>query len=260
MSTSNPIRQQWAAGQPVLNGWLAIPNGFTAELMANQRYDTLTIDMQHGLIDYQAMLGMLQAIHRRGPTPLVRVPWLDAAHIMKALDAGARGVICPMIDDRTQAEQLVHAVRYPPLGQRSFGPTRANLTMGPDYAATANADVLCFAMIETRSAMDNLQAIVTTPGLDGVYVGPADLTLGLTGDRYRIGVDRTEPDMIEAIRAILTAAHDAGLKAGLHCATPSYATQALKWGFDMVTLSSDVALLRDAASASIAALAAQRKA
>jgi len=260
MSTSNPIRQQWAAGRAILNGWLSIPDSFTAELMANQRYDTLTIDMQHGLVDYQAMLGMLQAIHNRGPAPLVRVPWLDAAHIMKALDAGARGVICPMIDNRQQAETLVRAVRYPPLGQRSFGPTRASLAMGADYAATANAHVLCFAMIETRSAMDNLHEIVATPGLDAVYVGPSDLTLGLTGDRYRIGLDRTEPDMIEAIRTILAAAHDAGLKAGLHCATPSYAAQALEWGFDMVTLSNDVALLRDAASASITALQAQRKA
>jgi len=259
MSLSNPIRQQWAAGQPILNGWLAIPNGFTAELMANQRYDTLTIDMQHGLIDYQAMLGMLQAIHKRGPAPLVRVPWLDPGHIMKALDAGVHGVICPMIDNRQQAEQLVRAVRYPPLGQRSFGPTRANLVMGADYAATANAQVLCFAMIETRSAMDNLQDIVTTPGLDAVYIGPSDLTLGLTGERYRTGLDRTEPDMVDAIRTILTAAHDAGLKAALHCATPSYAAQALQWGFDMVTVASDVALLRDAASASIAALQTQRK-
>jgi len=259
MSTSNPIRQQWAAGQPVLNAWLSIPNSFTAELMAHQRYDALTIDMQHGLIDYQVMLGMLQAIHRRGPTPLVRVPWLDAAHIMKTLDAGVRGIICPMIDNRAQAEQLVSFVRYPPQGQRSFGPTRASLTMGADYAATANADVLCFAMIETRSGMENLREIVTTPGLDAIYVGPSDLTLGLTGTRYRIGLDRTEPEMIEALRTILAAAHGAGIKAALHCATPNYAAQALEWGFDLVTLANDVALLRDAASASIAALQAQRK-
>jgi len=258
MSTSNPLRQQWAAGQPVVNAWLSIPNSFTAEILANQRYDCLTIDMQHGLIDYQDMLGMLQAIHRRGPAALVRVPWLDPACVMKALDAGAHGVICPMIETRDQAEQLVRFMRYPPQGQRSFGPTRASLAMGADYAATANAEVLCFAMIETKSGMDNLHDIVATPGLDAVYIGPSDLTLGLTGARYRIGLDRTEPEMIEAFRAILDAAHAAGIKAGLHCATPGYAVQALAWGFDLVTFATDAALLRDGASASLAAFAAQR--
>jgi len=259
MSASNPLRQHWAAGQPVVNAWLSIPNNFTAEILANQRYNCLTIDMQHGLIDYQAMLGMLQAIHRRGPAALVRVPWLDPAYVMKALDAGAHGVICPMIETRDQAEQLVRFMRYPPQGQRSFGPTRARLVMGADYAATANAEVLCLAMIETRRGMDNLHDIVTTPGLDAVYIGPADLTLGLTGDRYRFGQDRTEPEMIEAFRTILEAAHAAGIKAGLHCATSGYAVQALEWGFDMVTFATDAALLRDGASASLAAFAAQRE-
>lgn len=249
----NGIRANWACGKPVINGWLSIACPFTAEIMAGQGYDSITIDLQHGLIGYEVATTMLQAMRASGVTPLVRVPWLDPAAIMKVLDAGAYGVICPMINTRAEAERLVSYVRYPPNGVRSFGPTRANFSAGADYGQHADEQILCFAMIETAEAYANLDAIVSTPGLDGVYIGPADLTLGLTGRRYPTGFDREEPELVEAILAILHKARDAGIRACLHNGTPSYAAKAVGWGFDLVTISNDVRLLAAAAQASVAA-------
>ncbi|MDQ0475426.1 HpcH/HpaI aldolase family protein [Labrys wisconsinensis] len=249
----NGIRAKWAADEPVLNGWLAMACPFTAEIMAAQGYDSLTIDLQHGLVGYEAATTMLQAMRTSPVTPLVRVPWLDPAAIMKTLDAGAYGVICPMINTSEEAARLVSYVRYPPAGVRSFGPIRANFSAGADYGQHADREVLCLAMIETAEAMANLDAIVATPGLDGVYIGPADLTLGLTGRRYPTGFDREEPEMVEAIRTILAKAHGAGIRACLHNGTPAYAARAIGWGFDLVTISNDVRLLAGAAQASVAA-------
>lgn len=250
--TPNGIRRLWSQGKPVLNGWLSIGNAFTAEIVAAQGYDAVTIDQQHGFLGYEAMAAMLQAVRASGATPMVRVPWLSAGDIMKALDAGALGIICPMINSRAEAEQLVSCMRYPPHGQRSFGPTRAVFAHGADYGQHANAEVLCLAMIETADGMKNLEEIVTTPGLDGVYIGPADLTLGLTGRKYPTGFDREEPEMIEAIQTILKKAHDAGIRACLHCGQAAYAARAVGWGFDMVTLLNDVRLLATAAQANVA--------
>jgi 4-hydroxy-2-oxoheptanedioate aldolase len=248
----NGIRAQWSAGKPVINGWLSIACPFTAEIMAAQGYDSITIDLQHGLVGYEVATTMLQAMRASAVTPLVRVPWLDPAAIMKSLDAGAYGVICPMINTREEAERLVSYVRYPPDGVRSFGPTRANFSAGADYGQHADAEVLCFAMIETADAVANLDAIVSTPGLDGVYIGPADLTLGLSGRRYPTGFDREEPEIVEVIQTILHKAHKAGIRACLHNGTPTYAAKAIGWGFDLVTISNDVRLLAGAAQASVA--------
>ncbi|MDX3974482.1 HpcH/HpaI aldolase family protein [Shinella sp.] len=247
----NGVKQRWAEGKPVINGWLSIGNSFSAEIMAGQGYDSLTIDMQHGIVGYDGTVPMLQAMRASGVTPLVRVPWLDPADIMKALDAGAYGVICPMINTRAEAERLVSYVRYPPAGVRSFGPSRALFSAGPGYAAEADDEIICLAMIETAQAYENLEDILATPGLDGVYIGPADLTLGLQGKRYAPGFDRREPEMIEAIKRILHAAHKAGKRAALHNGTPDYAAEAVGWGFDFVTVSNDVRLLAAAADASV---------
>ena len=156
-----------------------------------------------------------------------------------------------MINTAEQARELVSCVRYPPAGSRSFGPTRVTFSAGQDYGQHADEQVVCFAMIETAEAVRNLDAILDTPGLDGVYIGPADLTLGLTGRRYRTGFDREEPEIVAAMQQILAAAHRAGKRAGLHNGTPEYAAKAVSWGFDLVTVSNDVQLLRSAAAASV---------
>src|SRR5919106_1948012 len=152
----NKLKELWAEGRRTLTGWLSIGNPFTAEIMAAQGYDSLCIDVQHGALDYSMLLPMFQAMRASGVVPLARVPWLEPGIIMKALDAGAYGVICPMINTPEQAAEFVSYLRYPPVGQRSFGPTRANYAAGANYAAEANEEVLAFAMVETAEAMENL--------------------------------------------------------------------------------------------------------
>lgn len=248
----NPLRTLWNGGGAAVNGWLSIGNGFVAEIMAAQGYDSVTVDLQHGALDYADLLSMLQAVRASGVAPIVRVPWLDPGAIMKALDAGAYTVICPMINNRAEAERFVSCLRYPPLGQRSFGPTRVGFSAGPDYFATANTEIVGLAMIETAEAVANLDEIVSTPGLDGVYIGPADLTLGVTGGRLAPGFDREEPEMDEVIGRILAAAKGAGIRAGIHCGGPEYAGAAIQRGFDLVTVANDVRLLATAARGSVA--------
>ena len=248
----NPIKALWTEGKPAINGWLSIGNGFTAEIMASAGYNSITADLQHGAFDYHATLTMFQAMRASGVAVMARVPWLDAGAIMKVLDAGAYGVICPMINSRQEAERLVSFVRYPPGGTRSFGPTRVNFAAGANYGGEADDNILCFAMIETREAFERVEEIAGTPGLDGLYIGPADLTLGLTGKKYRTGFDREEPEMVEAIRKICDTAHAAGIRAGLHNGSAAYAAKAIGWGFDLVTVSNDVRLLAGAAEASVA--------
>lgn len=246
------LRAVWAQGRPALNGWCAIGNPFVAEIMAAQGFDSLTIDMQHGALDYSDLLPMLQAMRAGGATLLARVPWLDPAHVMKALDAGAEGVICPMVNTPEDAARLVSYLRYPPQGVRSFGPTRAVFALGADYAERANAEVLAFAMIETAEALANLDAIVATPGLDGIYVGPADLTLSVSEGRLPFGMDREEPEMIGHLQKIAAACQARGIVAGLHCGTPDYAHRAIGWGFRMVTVGGDTRFLSSAAAAAVA--------
>lgn len=247
----NTLKTLWSEGKPTINGWLSIANGFTAEIMAAQGYDSIGIDLQHGAVDYQAALSMLQAMRASQVVPLVRVPWLEPGIVMKALDAGAYGVICPMINTPGQAAELVSHVRYPPVGQRSFGPTRANFSAGSNYATEANGEILAFAMVETAEAMANLDAIAATPGLDGIYVGPADLTFSLGGGRLAPAFDREEPEMIEALRTVVAACKRHGIRAALHCGTPDYAARAVQWGYDMTTVSNDVRLMAGAADAAV---------
>ncbi len=247
----NQLKRKWQAGEPTLNCWLSIPNGFSAEVMASQGFDSVVIDTQHGAIGYSDSLQMLQAIAAYDVTPLVRVPWLDPGAIMKSMDAGAYGIICPMINNRQQAEALVSYMRYPPLGTRSFGPTRAVYPAGKDYFKHANDEVLCIAMIETAEAMSNLDEIVSTPGIDGIYIGPADLTLGLSEGRLAPGMDRQEPEMIDAIKKILAATKSAGIASCLHCGSPEYAAMAIGWGFNLCTLNSEARYMELAASASL---------
>ena len=242
----NRLRRLWREGGAAVNGWLAIPSSVSAEAMAHQGWDSLTIDMQHGLVDYTNAVPMLQGISTTETVPLVRVPWLEPGIIMKSLDAGAYGIICPMVNTREDAERFVGACRYAPQGYRSFGPTRALLYAGADYQVHANETVLAFAMIETAQALENLEAIVSTPGLDGVYIGPADLALSLG---HAPKFDHTEPELLEPIERIMTAAKARGLVPGIHCGSAAYARRMIDLGFQLVTLLSDQRLLTAAAKA-----------
>lgn len=244
----NPLRTLWDRGEPGMNAWLNIGHTFSAEIMAAQDFDALTIDCQHGPSDFSALLPMFQAMRASGRTLMARVPWLDPTWIMKFLDAGAMGIICPMVNTREEAEEFVSYLRYPPQGQRSWGPTRA-MFAHPGYAKDeANASVIAFAMIETAEAFENLEEIAKTPHLDALYVGPSDLSLGLTNGALPPKLDREEPEMIDAIKKIVTVAHDNGIKAALHCGTPEYAARGVAWGFDMVTVGTDSAILSQGAA------------
>ena len=207
----NRLRTLWNQDRAAVNGWLAVPDSFSAEVMAHQGWDTLTIDMQHGVIDYQRMVTMLQAISTTPTVPVVRVPWLEPGIIMKTLDAGAYGVICPMVNTREEAQRLVSYTHYAPMGSRSFGPVRANLYGGPDYATEANRTVVAFAMIETAQALDNLDAILSVEGLDAIYIGPSDLSLALG---CKPVFDDVEPKVAQAIDHIVE--RDAAVTCGHH--------------------------------------------
>ena len=162
----NKIKQIMKKGKPVINGWCAIPSTVSVEAMAHQGWDSLTIDMQHGLINYTDALPMMQTISTTDVTPLARVNWNEPGQIMKILDAGCYGVICPMVSNRNEAENFVKACLYPPLGYRSFGPVRGLIYGGSDYAEHANNELLKFAMIETKESLEKLDEIMSTPGLD----------------------------------------------------------------------------------------------
>lgn len=241
---TNGLRALWAQGGAAVNGWLGIPSAVAAENMAQAGWHSLTIDLQHGLVDYQTAVGMLQAICTTDTVPLVRAPWNEPGIVMKLLDAGAYGVICPMINTREEAEALVHICRYPPLGERSFGPVRATWYGGPDYALKANETLLVIPMIETRTAVQNLDEILSVNGVDGVYVGPADLGLS---HGYPAKGDRDEPELLEIIYRIAERAKLHGKVAGIHCGAPAYARNMIEAGYQLVTIQADNQLLNAAA-------------
>lgn len=245
----NKLRTTWQSGGAAINGWLHLPSSYAAEVMAHQGWDSLTIDLQHGPVDYETTLAMLQAISTTDAVPLARVPWNEPGIIMKLLDAGCYGIICPMVNTRAQAEAFVGACRYSPHGYRSFGPNRALLYAGADYAPNANATVVTMAMIETAEALENLDAILSVSGLDAIYVGPADLSQSLG---FTPRIDPTEPRVVAAMDQILAGCRKHGVVAGLHTGEVAYAKQMIAKGFQFVTLGSDARLLAAAASAVVA--------
>jgi 4-hydroxy-2-oxoheptanedioate aldolase len=248
---ANTIKQLWDSGKPAVNGWLAIPNGFSAEVMAQAGWDSVTVDLQHGVQDYQSMVTCFQAMQSHPVLPMVRVPWNEPGIVGKVLDAGAYGVICPMINTRAEAEAFVSYCRYPPMGKRSNGPIRAGIYgSGTTYQSTANQEVLCLPMIETQEAVDNLEAILDVPGIDAVYIGPSDLgfSMGLPPV-----LDREEPQIIAIYERIVQETRRRGLRACVHCLTPAYAVRMIGMGFNLVTLGNDSGLLLTAARAAIKA-------
>ncbi|HYE90685.1 MAG TPA: aldolase/citrate lyase family protein [Terriglobales bacterium] len=234
----NKIKQMWRENKCVTMGWLSISNDFTAEVMARQGFDALVVDMQHGLTDLANLWPMLQAISQTDTVPVVRVAGNDPATIMKALDFGAYGILVPLINTADDAAKAVAACRYPPVGMRSSGPVRAIHYGGADYVAHANDEIVVMGMIETKEGLANLDAICKTPGLDAVYIGPADLSFAL-GMPPR--GDNPDPVHLATCDRIRDAAHKAGIKACMHCASAAFAAGAVKRGFDLVMLCSDLA-------------------
>jgi 4-hydroxy-2-oxoheptanedioate aldolase len=248
---ANKLREIWARGEAVVNGWLSIPSAFSAEVMAYQGFDSLTVDMQHGVVDYQVAVTMLQAISITAVVPVARVPWNDPARLMKILDAGVYAVICPMINTREQAEALVQACKYPPRGYRSWGPVRASLYAGADYGDHANTDLVVMPMIETAEAVKNIDAILAVDGVDAIYVGPSDLSLAY-GCKPRL--DQTDAVVVDAQMTIVEACRRHGVVAGIHNNTAAYALKMIEAGYQFVTLASDSRFLAARAAEEVAAV------
>ncbi|MEA3151002.1 MAG: 4-hydroxy-2-oxoheptanedioate aldolase [Gammaproteobacteria bacterium] len=248
---ANRLRERLHARKACVNGWLLLPSIHAAEAMAQTGWDSLTIDIQHGLFDYSSAVAALQAMQSYPATPLVRVPVNEPGIIGKMLDAGALGVICPMVNTSADARALVNACLYPPMGARSYGPVRARAYSGATpYHEIANDHVLVLPQIETLEAVRNIREILDVPGVSGIYVGPGDLgfSMGLTPK-----LDREEPEILTIYETLLAETSSRGLFAGIQNGTATYAAKMIRLGFALVTVATDLACLTTAARDTVAA-------
>jgi 4-hydroxy-2-oxoheptanedioate aldolase len=223
--------------QTTIGYWIASDSPAIAERLASVGYDYVCLDMQHGLHDYSGVLRGLTAVAAGGSVGVVRVPGLDPAWIGRALDAGARAVIIPLVDTAKQAAAAAAACRYPPAGTRSYGPVRSSLTIGP-APREADDQVACIVMIETAAGLRNAAEICAVPGVDAVYVGPSDLSLALGAEDPADGWAR--PEFTQALRDIRAAAQEAGVGCGMHCNDGDAGARALADGFTFVSISNDL--------------------
>ena len=247
----NSLKDLFKKNQTALGGWCAVGNPYSAEVMGLGGYDTVVVDLQHGMMFIEQAMAMLAALSATPTMPMVRVSENHFFEINKLLDAGAYGVICPMIDDVQAAKRFVSACRYPPVGTRSYGPTRGFLYGGPDYFGGANNAILTLGMIETPQGLDNVDDIAAVEGLDGLFVGPADLSLAL-------GVSPV-PDwragpLADAIDRILASARKHGKMAGIYCTSLAFAQAMKNKGFDYINLSNDAAYIRTTSQEWVAAM------
>lgn len=233
---ANHVLRAWRENKQTIGAWLSIDSPFAAESMANAGFDWVCLDMQHGMLDYSDVKYMLPAISTTTTIPFVRVPWNEPYEIMKVLDAGAYGVVVPLINNRAEAEKAVAACRYPPQGIRSFGPIRGAIYGGRGYVEEANNELACIVMIETAEALENLDEILSTPGVDAAYIGPADLA-------YALGIpptgDSDDPKHVATVTHILETCQKHGVASGIHTGSLDFTRRYLDQGFNMVTLGSD---------------------
>jgi 4-hydroxy-2-oxoheptanedioate aldolase len=233
------------AGETVFSGWCGLPYPLVAETIGRDGFTAVTLDSQHGLWDLNAILGTIAAVRHGGSAPIVRVPVGDFATVSRVLDMGAEGIIAPMINTPADARALAAAAKYPPVGERSWGPHRAMTLAGlsdqSQYLREANDHVVTLAMIETRTALKNLDAIVDTPGVDGLFLGPADLSIALSDGK---NLDPMSKDVDRELDRILAAAQRAGKIPGAYCHTAERATALAKRGVRFLAVVSDLVMLR----------------
>jgi 4-hydroxy-2-oxoheptanedioate aldolase len=247
---TNRLKEIWASGKGAINGWLAIPSGFSAEVMAQCGFASVTVDMQHGVQDYLSMVQCFQAMQAHPIVPMVRVPWNEPGIIGKALDGGAMGVICPMVNSREEAEAFISYCKYPPRGARSNGPIRAAMYgEATNYQVTANDETLAIPMIETKQAVENIDAILDVQGIAAIYIGPSDL--GFSYGMKPI-LDREEPEILKIYDKLIEATSKRGIYAGIHCGSAGYAARAMGMGFRLTTIANDSGLMAMAAKAAVA--------
>jgi 4-hydroxy-2-oxoheptanedioate aldolase len=241
MATAFVLREKWAKGETVFGMFASLPSAFACEVAIVKGVDYVCVDQQHGVCDWRDMVEMARAIDARGSVPLTRVPAGEDWIIGKCLDAGAQGVIIPMVSNPEQARKAVSACRYPPKGERSNGPARAAIVMGTRDQKALGDGVLCFPMIETLEGLEKVDEIAATPGLDGLYIGPSDLAISLG---LGPGLDRDEPAHVAAVAKILAACQKHGIIPGIHTGSPKFAKQFSAQGFRLVTFGGDANFLR----------------
>jgi len=252
----NNIKKILNQGGTIINGWLSVPNSFLAEVMAKEDWDSLTLDLQHGLIDYSSSIAMLQSISNVSKPSLVRVPWNEPGIIMKMLDLGVFGVICPMINSKEECDKFISYCKYPPKGQRSFGPMRAQLNLGLDYYKNANKEILSIAMIETKEAVENLDDILSTKGLDGIYVGPADLNFSYTNEP---NFDIEDNPVFEKIKYIANQSKKNNIFAGIHVGSSKYALKMIDLGYQFISVLNESKIMSEGAKNIISQIKGNKK-
>jgi 4-hydroxy-2-oxoheptanedioate aldolase len=249
------LARRLAAGETVYTGWCALPAPIVAESIAREGFNTVTIDQQHGLWDTAATTAGIGSIRAAGAAPVVRIPLGAFAVASRALDFGAEGIIAPMINTVADAKAFVGAAKFPPLGERSWGPTRAMTLAGLadpiQYLAQANAATVTIAMIETKTAMANLDAIAAVAGIDVLFVGPSDLSIGLSDGKE---LDPHSATVEAALDKIVAACRKAGKIAGLYCANAERAAACAKRGIRFLAVGSDLGFLRAGAAAQLKTL------
>lgn len=252
-------RERWNAGQVTVDCWVG---GFApshAELVGRLGFDSVNIDMQHSPIDYSGVVNAILALSGTGTTVTVRVPGHEPSLVQRLLDSGADGVMCPMVNTAEEAKRFVSAVRYPPLGNRSIGAYRTQEGVA-EYFHTANSEILAIAQIETAEAMDNLDAIAGTEGLDMLFVGPSDLSVSYGGEPV---MDYDDPVTADRHRRIADAAHSAGILAGALAFTEQEMRLAVSWGYDHISTGMEFAFIAAGATQALGMgrqVAAQRSA
>jgi 4-hydroxy-2-oxoheptanedioate aldolase len=246
------LARRLQAGETVFSGWCGLPYPIVAETIGREGYPAVTIEAQHGLWDLNGMLSGIAAVRQSGAAPVVRVPVGDFATVSRVLDFGAEGIIAPMINTAADARALAAAAKYPPIGERSWGPHRATTLAGladqTIYLREANDHIVTLAMIETRTALDNLDAIVGTPGVDGLFLGPSDLSIALSEGKK---LDPMASEVDRELERILAATNKAGKVAGAYCHTAERAVTFARRGVRFLAVMSDLACLRAGSAAAM---------
>jgi 4-hydroxy-2-oxoheptanedioate aldolase len=238
------------SGGTVFSGWCGLPYPIVAEMLGRDGFPAVTIESQHGLWDVAGILAGIAAVRQGGAAPLVRVPWGDFALVSRALDFGAEGIIAPMINTPTDARALAGAAKFPPIGERSWGPHRATTLAGLSdqsiYLREANDHIVTLAMIETRTALQNFDAIIETPGVDGFFLGPSDLSIALSDGKT---VDPLSKEVERELDRMIAGAQRAKKIPGAYCHSAERAVALAKRGVKFLAVSSDLAMLRAGAAA-----------
>jgi len=252
----NRVKELWREGKAAVGTWLVLGSPITAEIVASMEFDWVVIDTEHGSIDIGMTQTIIQAISTTNTVPMVRVPWNDPMSIKRALDAGAYGLVIPMVNSREEAIRAVQAARYPPVGFRSYGGPRARLYGGMDYFEHANEEIALIMQIEHIDAVNCIDEILSVEGVDAFFIGPSDLAISMG---LKPGMDNTDPRHVEAVSKILAAGKKHHVPGGIHVGSPEAVNERMAQGCQFIALASDERFLRSAASAALSKVVADRK-